>query len=676
MMEPSTLVGDSALFQEHFLWLMIVGGLAAALMAYGIGANDVANAFATSVGSKSLTFKQAVLLGAICETLGASLLGAAVSDTVRKKIIDLDYFKYNPEVLMLGMVMALFASGLWLVLCSSVGLPVSTTHSIIGALIGIGLATSPESIQWSSVGFVVLSWLTSPLFSAAIGATFFVVIRKFILRHENGHMRALYFYPVLLFFLFSTVMLCLLFKIPAASVKKAAKEDPAFAIGVGLAVVAGVTIVVFLASSRSMHRRIKKAVEADRLAVLDLENTDACNDGSTESSNENGATTGIEPDFPPIEQCNSNDDSTLADAKTFKTKKTFTKWFSIQKDVHDEVEQNATVKMLHDDAEQFPIRTEEAFNFLQVTAACFHSIAHGANDVANAVGPFAAVVNIFREATVASKVEVDWWVLLAGGLMIAVGLLTYGSHVLRTIGVNLTKITPSRGFSIEMGGTWVIIAGSNIGMPLSTTHCQVGATLGVGLCESRIGAKKKDSKLQGVNLAILGKVAAGWIVTLFFTAALSMVLYSCASAAYFPRSGNVSCGQSVSDAYGGSDFDAPIYAGSNDDIKARFSAEFNRVTGNSESILSLQQLEAKGLVNAEERKWAKKWGYSEMAVEEYVLFRCATPLGTLDTPCAPRCQNREHWARAECVWTKLPSTAEKGFTVTATYQFAPCTASP
>eukprot|EP00397_Hematodinium_sp_SG-2012_P005730 GEMP01005752.1.p1 GENE.GEMP01005752.1~~GEMP01005752.1.p1 ORF type:complete len:659 (+),score=163.32 GEMP01005752.1:190-2166(+) len=656
MMEPSPYIGNIVSFQEQYLWLLIVGCLTAALMAYGIGANDVANAFATSVGSKSITFKQAVVLGTICETVGATFLGAAVSDAVRKNILDLNYFKYNPEVLMLGMVIALFASGLWLIMCSSVGLPVSTTHSIIGAIIGVGLATSPESVQWDSVGYVVLSWVASPLCSAVIAALFFITIRKFILRHENGQKRALLFYPVLLFFLFSTLMLCFVYKIPAEAVKEARKKRLGLVLGSGFAVVVGVTLLVFLATFRFMQKRIAAAEETDRKleSANDIENCDV----KTTSS---AAHTDSEPDpksdvADPTSQNASNN------------KKPMCSWLSLNKNIHETVEDDSETKALHDDSEKFTERTEVAFNFLQVISACFDSVAHGSNDVANAVGPFVAVLNIFREATIASKVQVDWWILICGGAGISLGLITYGSHVLKTMGVKMAKITPSRGFCIEMGATWVIIIGSNVGMPLSTTHCQVGATMGVGLCESR------GKKVKGIQWGVFGKIAVGWITTLVFTAALSMVLYSGAAAAMFPRSASLPCSGSykrftTSLSQNVPGLNTAAYEGSRNETVTRFRDAFN-----SDSPLSLDELVNRKLISAEEMKLAESWGYpTNMNLTKYMAFRCVDPpSATLDEPCAPLCLDRSRTSQAECAWMRRPDGEQRGYTLEATYQFKPC----
>ncbi|CAE8720793.1 unnamed protein product, partial [Polarella glacialis] len=210
----------------------------------------------------------------------------------------------------------------------------------------------------------------------------------------------------------------------------------------------------------------------------------------------------------------------------------------LEAEIQKAMAEGGETKQMHDGAEKFPAKTEKLFTYLQVVCACFDSLAHGANDVANPVGPLAAIVGIHQTAKVDSKVDVPIWILVLGGAGISIGLLTYGYNVIKSIGIKLAKITPSRGFSIEMGSSIVVIVGSNLGIPLSTTHCQVGATVGVGMCEIR-GA---STVWKGVNWKIMAKVGVMWVMTLMFAAICASSIFGILVAIYQPQIEPMNCG--------------------------------------------------------------------------------------------------------------------------------------
>merc|ERR1719446_1743508 len=218
---------------ERFSWIVAFGIIFGFFMAWGIGANDVANSFGSSVGSKALTLKQAVVVATICEFVGCVTMGASVTDTVRKGIVNADYLKDNPEVLQLGMLAALLGAGTWLALCSYLGCPVSTTHSIIGSLIGVSLTVNPDSLNSKTVGMVVLSWVSSPMLSGILAAGLFIIIRTLILRKDDAVARGYKFFPVLLFFAFSVMCLYTVFKNPQVDLKAWRKDYPHFAVLLG-----------------------------------------------------------------------------------------------------------------------------------------------------------------------------------------------------------------------------------------------------------------------------------------------------------------------------------------------------------------------------------------------------------------------------------------------------------
>jgi sodium-dependent phosphate transporter len=498
-----TQIDSKEQFQEDYLWIFILALFFAFFMAWGIGANDVANSFASSVGSKSLTLKQAVIIATIVEFLGCVTMGASVTDTVRKGIIDGAYFKDNPEVLMLGMLSALLGAGLWLCLCSFLGSPVSTTHSIIGSLIGVSLACNPESLNAWKIFLVVLSWFASPLCSGILAAGLYLIVRAVILRSESPVERGLKFFPLLLYFTFLIVCLYTVFKNPQTELKEWRKDNAGPAVGVAFGMALLMTVGVYAATIKSL----KKGIDAT----------------SDEPVADKGAAA-VTPGEPAAEE---NEKAPVAGGG-----------WGWNKDLEAEAAKEDTNVAGLQDAERFTPKTEKLFAFLQVICASFGALAHGANDCANAVGPLAAIAGIYDEGEISSKVDVPIWILILGGVGISVGLLTYGYNVIKAIGMKLIKVTPSRGFAIEIGAFLVVIIGTNLGIPLSTTHCKVGATVAVGMCESN---GLKNTK-KGVNWRLMGKVGAMWVLTLVFASVISSSMFAILTASFHPMTKPLDCG--------------------------------------------------------------------------------------------------------------------------------------
>ncbi|CAE8687204.1 unnamed protein product [Polarella glacialis] len=498
--QPTAQLNNVSDYQNNYTWILALGIIVGFFMAWGIGANDVANSFATSVGSKALTLRQAVAIATVCEFVGCISMGASVTDTVRSGFIDESYFKNNPEVLQLAMLAALIGAGLWLALCSSLGAPVSTTHSIIGSLVGVSLVSNPNSLNTTQLGLVVLSWITSPLLSGILAASVFLLVRTFILRSPIAVSRGYKFYPVLLFITNLIFCMYVVFKNPQVEIKDFVAKDPGAAVGVALGLALFFTSLVFVITFRRIQRSTEAVEEEDVVEEVSL--GDAM---KPEAETQKAAAAG--------------------------------RFFD--QDLHAQaMAEGGETKQMHDGAEKFPAKTEKLFTYLQVVSACFDSLAHGANDVANSVGPLAAIVGIHQTAKVDSKVDVPIWILVLGGAGISIGLLTYGYNVIKSIGIKLAKITPSRGFSIEMGSSIVVIVGSNLGIPLSTTHCQVGATVGVGMCEIR-GA---STVWKGVNWKIMAKVGVMWVMTLMFAAICASSIFGILVAIYQPQIEPMNCG--------------------------------------------------------------------------------------------------------------------------------------
>ena len=453
-----------------YTWILITGGIFSFFAAMGIGANDAANAFATSVGSKALTIKQAVLLAAIFETAGAVLMGSHVTNTIRKGIADYKCFESQPELLMYGCMWVVLAVGLWLFLASKYEMPVSTTHSCVGGMIGMTIAIKgSQCVIWykaintfpyvGGVGGIVLSWFLSPIFSAIIASALFWVTRELVLRHDFNTKRINYMYPLLIG---STVTINTFFIIYKGAKGLGLHKTPlnvAFAVAFGSGgFVALLTIPLVPKLKRYVNDLYNKTIEDNNQIELSIQSK-------------------IKNDKINLNIKNDNELNRIVD--------------------------------LHSKAENFDDKTENVFKYLQIFTAICDSFSHGANDVANAIGPFVTIYTIYMTNELSKKNDMDdsaYWILGMGGVGIAFGLYLYGKKIIVAIGEKLVKITPSRGVSIELASALVIITGSRLKIPLSTTHCQVGATVGVGILEN-------VKTCSGINCKVFYKTAFGWLIT-------------------------------------------------------------------------------------------------------------------------------------------------------------------
>lgn len=474
---------------------------------FGIGANDAANAFASSVGSKALSLGQAVIIASIFEFGGAVLIGSQVTDTIRKKIIDVDDFKETPELLMLGMLAVVISVAIWLILASYLELPVSTTNSTVAGVIGVGLVHGGfDSIVWyeydeekdflskfKGVVPIFASWIISPILAALIGAGLYWVSRKFVMRHRNSLKRSYIFFPILVAI---TIAVNIYFIIYKGFKRKVDGEKLADKLGDGnislIAWVSGIVVglvvyLVFVKWLKKYHENWdqKKQEQADR-----------------EEQNR----TQVEVEVAS----NGNNRSIMKRVRSF-----YKKLFS--KDLHEPVlEANPNVQEIHENAEKFDEKTEHTFSFIQIFTAAMDSFSHGANDVANSIGPFAAIWSIYDTMEVSSKADVPIWILFLGGTGIVVGLALYGANLIRALGIKISKITPSRGYSIELSSAIVVIVASVYGLPISSTHSQVGSTIGVALLDGK----------KGINKWVLMRVLFGMISTMIFVGGLSATIYS------------------------------------------------------------------------------------------------------------------------------------------------------
>ncbi|CAM9195828.1 unnamed protein product, partial [Heterosigma akashiwo] len=484
--------------------LVVVGAFLSVFTAYGIGANDVANAFSTSVGSKTISLKTAVVFAGFWEFAGAVLLGSHVTKTIRKGIADASCFENDPELLMYGMMCVIFSTGVWLIGATAYELPVSTTHSTVGGIIGMVIAAKgADCVTWyeesdkfpfvKGVAAIVVSWFLSPLLSAAVGGFLFAAIRTFVLRHENSYVRSFWVYPVLLLCTLIVYIFFIIYKGASGLGLDDTSLNLALALSFGIG--GGVTVLVSLFYLPWLKKNIDSSFEHDDGIIAN----------------------------------NSSSQGKFSSARNFMTNSSrrMKKFVSdgINHEVHDSIEVDKDVARIHDQSEKFDLKSEEVFKWLQVFTACMDSFGHGANDVANSIGPYAAIYMIYKKNRIDEESNLGanaYWILVLGGFGIVLGLATYGYKIMAAIGVKMTPITPTRGFCIEVGATFVIVLGSRLEMPLSTTHCQVGSTMGVGAVEN----------CRQLNWKLLLKVFAGWVVTLLVAGITSGLIF--AQGAYAP----------------------------------------------------------------------------------------------------------------------------------------------
>jgi PiT family inorganic phosphate transporter len=391
------------------LGLAIIFGV---YMTWGIGANDVANAMGTSVGARAITVKQAIMIAAVFEFAGAFIAGGNVTSTIRKGIVDPSSISGNPEILVFGMLAALLAAAVWLMIASWRGWPVSTTHSIVGALVGFALVgIGTDAVHWGKIGTIVASWIISPALGGFLAFSLMMSIRKFILNTDSPFESARKWGPAYVFLLGFVISLVTLFK--------------------GL-----------------KHLNLDLSVQASFMGAL-----------------------------------------------IFAAVISIIGWALIRR-----VQMDPTA-----DRDYHFASVEKIFTPMMIFSACSMAFAHGSNDVANGIGPLAAVVSVISSGgEIAQTAALPLWILILGGGGIVFGLATLGYRVMKTIGTQITHLTPTRGFSAELAAAATVVLASRTGLPVSTTHILVGAVIGVGLARG-VGA---------IDLRVIGKIVISWVVTL------------------------------------------------------------------------------------------------------------------------------------------------------------------
>lgn len=403
---------------DIFILLAVVFGF---VMAWGVGANDVANAMGTSVGSKALTIVQAIIIAAVFETLGALLAGGQVTQTIRSQIIDTQAFVGNGQLLIFGMLASLLAAGTWLIVASSFGWPVSTTHSIVGAVIGFGLVSlGAGAIHWGEIVNIALSWVVTPVIALVFAFLLFRSVQLLIFESTDPVTNAKRYVPWYIFLVFMVLSLVTLL-------------NGLQHVGLHLSVFQSILVALLISFAfMFLGKLLLRRVASKERGRIDFN------------------------------------------------------------------------------------RLEKVFGILMLFTACAMAFAHGSNDVANAIGPLAAVVGIVQKGgEVLGESGVPFWIMALGAGGMVLGLAMYGHKVMATIGSDITQLTPSRGFAAQLATATTVVVASGMGLPISTTQTLVGAVLGVGFARG-IGA---------LNLSVIRNIFMSWIITLPAGAILAIVYY-------------------------------------------------------------------------------------------------------------------------------------------------------
>ncbi len=449
-------------------------------MAWNIGANDVANAMGTSVGSGALHLKQAIVIAAILEFCGAFFFGSHVSETIQGGILNPDYFAHNPRILVLGMLAALIGTGLWLQIASYFGWPVSATHTIIGALVGFGLLNdATHAIYWDQVYSIAVSWILSPFLGGLISFSLFTYLRKRIFYHSTPLESAKKTMPRITFLVMAMLSFILLQSVDNQSLSE--------------------HILLLLLACCSIG--FLSFIAASFFAKKQTLNTQILHHSSQFS--------------PELSIQLEKAKKALSRAHSLSQGEMTMRISSIVDDLDHTSASLINPEEYEKTSEEFST-IEKMFAWLQVISACLMAFSHGANDVANAIGPVSASITILQTGLTAVKTDVPSWALALGGFGIVIGLATWGWRVIETVGKKITELTPTRGFAAEFGAAFTVLIASRLGLPISTTHTLIGAVIGVGLARG-IGA---------LNLGMMRDIVASWVVTVPAGAIMAILVFT------------------------------------------------------------------------------------------------------------------------------------------------------
>ena len=588
------------------LWMVIVGGITTFATSCGIGANDVANSFATSVGAKTLTLRQAVVIASIFEFSGAFLMGSHVTDTVRKGIIDST--KLESDVLMLALLCVSFSTAIWLAMATWFKAPVSTTHSVIGALVGVGTVISiadndPDIVKWDKVGKVIVSWIIAPVMAGVLSFIIFGVNKYCAFRRPDPLKKAFRIFPIMLGL---TIGLNIFFIIYKGTPELELDDTPLwlgltilFSSAIGSGTIAYVVMHQFLyeklirhltkndcnhniqhnvsITNENIHKNRKNSINS--ISEIELQSLGANNIineavgnsirirrrkkivtdlDAVFSGDENATETEYEDD-------NENDDDNDTDNVGYITVENVLHEHSETQNQSDEQPVYSTIQnsntndntnspvnendisliespnidnsneILGETEQEIRLRNakygnienfknmeiydnsvECLYSYLQVFSACMSSFAHGSNDVANSIAPFAGLYAIYQaDGDVNNKSTVQLWILAMGGVGIVIGLFFWGKRIIDRMGQELGGITPTRGFAMELSSSFTVVLASRLEIPVSTTQTQTGAMIGGSLADG----------MKNVNWKVLGKIFLGWVLTIPAACGLAALLF-------------------------------------------------------------------------------------------------------------------------------------------------------
>lgn len=400
---------------EHSLFFLIGGFILGFAMAWNLGANDVANSMASAVGARAITIRQAMFIASLLTFIGATFIGSHVAETIRKGIIPFEAFSAHPEFIIIGSFSALFSASLWVFIATWMEMPVSSTHSIVGSLLGVGIVAGGfYAVNWAKVIGIIASWIISPFFSGILGFFLFIIIRKTVLEKEDP--------------------------------EKLTEIGPFF-----------ISLAMFIVSmSFLLKTPLGKRMNINTLYSCFIS-------------------------------------SGIAFLSALVGRRLIRNWMKKQRNNH----------------------VEKVFRKLQIFTSCYVALSQGANDVANAVGPLTVIYLFIKTGHVGAKVPIPIPLLAYGGLGIALGIITFGHRVIRTVGFRITELTNTRGFSIDVGTATTILLASKLGLPVSTTHAAVGAVIGIGLAKG----------FEAVDMKIIFKIILYWLITLPIVAITGMLVF-------------------------------------------------------------------------------------------------------------------------------------------------------
>eukprot|EP00741_Cyanophora_paradoxa_P004834 tig00000836_g4690.t1 len=542
---------------------------AALTQSHAQGANDVANSFANAVASRSITLKWACVFAGVAEFLGALLLGKSTGETLRGGLVKVSRFADHPTLLMLAMQCALIGAAGWILIATYYGMPVSTTHSIVGAVIGVAVAAfGGEAVNWAwdgrGVAQIVASWFISPALAASLAAILFGLLKLLVLKRKNSFRKGLVTVPIFFAFgLFINTYLITTKGMPNMDLIGSGQFTEAQLVGVSIAVGVGAsailsTIMILWAKKTLDYKYVmgpdgKNVLSPQALAEAEQEKAKVhalqMKTLYTDSAKVSPSADGTGPAVDALDGASSSNGEKKGAGSTFKDvlRKSLMKAKNAAlKGVNVDVvsiEGKTEIEEMHSLTEDYDPKTEDLFKLLLITSSTLACFAHGSNDVANSIGPFATVFAVWKEGSnymcdgaldgrcwaVARPVStVEAWILAFGGAGIVIGLSTWGYKVMSNLGNNLVKMSPSRGFCIDIGASITVIFASAMGWPVSTTQCAVGATTGVGV----ISASNPKDAARTVNWKLFARMGLNWIMTLPAAGLTSALIF--AYVAYTP----------------------------------------------------------------------------------------------------------------------------------------------